>query len=142
MQNKSARVETVLAIDPGREKCGVAVVDGAGAVAEQCIVARGEVVAFVEAALKRHGVRVVVLGHATSSASLRSELEIVVQRLNATIFTIDETGSTLEARALYWKKYPPRGLKKLLPLSAQMPPVPLDDFAAIVLAHRFLSLEK
>lgn len=139
--SKHERGEVLIAIDPGREKCGVAALSFAGEVLEQRIVARDEVVAFIEAALVRHKARVIVLGHATSSATLRAALEAATGKLNATIFTVDETNSTLEARALYWQKYPPRGLKKLLPLSAQMPPVPLDDFAAIVLARRFLARE-
>lgn len=132
----------ILAVDPGREKCGVAVVNASGETLEQRIAARAETAALIETWLRKYDARVVVLGHATSSAALRAELESVVKARGAEIFVIDETGSTLEARELYWEKYPPRGLKQLLPLSLQVPPVPLDDFAAIVLARRFLAREK
>jgi hypothetical protein len=55
------------------------------------------------------------------------------------ITTVDETGSTLEARVLYWQEHRPRGWRRLVPLSLQVPPEPVDDFAAVVLARRFLS---
>ena len=136
------QIEAILAIDPGREKCGVAAVSASGETLEQSIAARAETSALIATLLRKYAARVIVLGHATSSATLRAELESIAQAGDATIFVIDETGSTLEARELYWEKFPPRGLKKLLPLSLQVPPVPLDDFAAIVLARRFLAREK
>ena len=140
MENLSGAA--LIAIDPGREKCGVAVVNATGESLEQSIAARAETAQLIETLLRKYDARIVVLGHATSSAALRAELESIAQAHNATIVVIDETGSTLEARPLYWEKFPPRGLKKLLPLSLQTPPVPLDDFAALVLAQRFLAREK
>jgi RNase H-fold protein (predicted Holliday junction resolvase) len=126
----------ILAIDPGRDKCGLAVVDAAGLVLEQSIVARRDVVGVVVSQSERYNVRHLVLGHATASNELRTELR---RTINIEIATVDETGSTLEARTLYWKVHPPRGWRRLMPLSLQVPPQPLDDFAAVVLARRFLS---
>jgi hypothetical protein len=51
---------------------------------------------------------------------------------------VNERDSTLEARDLYWKEVPPRGWRRLVPLSLQVPPEPIDDFAAVVLARRHL----
>ena len=33
---------------------------------------------------------------------------------------------------------PPRGWRRLLPVSMQMPPEPYDDYVAVILAQRFL----
>jgi RNase H-fold protein (predicted Holliday junction resolvase) len=126
----------ILAIDPGRDKCGLAVVDADGSTREQSIVARRDVVSVVLSLCEGYNVRHLVLGHATASGALRQELQRAV---HVEIATMDETGSTLEARALYWEAHPPRGWRRLVPLSLQVPPQPLDDFAAVVLARRFLS---
>lgn len=49
---------------------------------------------------------------------------------------IDETDTTLEGRALYWKLYPPRGLRRLLPTSLRVPPRPIDDMAAWAIVRK------
>lgn len=157
----NARVTAVLiAIDPGREKCGIAVVcfgvlaagfqpseksarSGLPAdfrVLERRIVPRGEFVAHLEIYLGRFEGAFLVLGDATSSQQLRDEISSRWPQLK--IETQDESGSTLEARELYWHRNPPRGWRKLWPISLQMPPEPLDDFAALVLARRFLGRMK
>ena len=54
------------------------------------------------------------------------------------IFVMDEYRTTEEARREYWKVHPPTGWRRLLPLTLQVPPVPVDDFAAVLLAQRYL----
>lgn len=136
----------VIAIDPGRDKCGVAVVafaeKGAHRVLdidfiEREVVSRATVIEHLAELIERFSDAVFVLGNATTSRALR--LEIEVRFAERALYEQDETGSTLEARALYWRAKPPRGWRKVWPLSLQNPPEPIDDFAAIVLAQRFLA---
>lgn len=131
-------IPVVLAIDPGRDKCGVAVVRASGEVVELDVYARSSILSIVVELLKKHGVLQIVLGHATTSRDLSELLKI--QCPGIAVATVDETNSTLEARALFWRAHPPQGLKRLIPLSLQTPPRPVDDFAAVVLANRFLRL--
>ena len=135
----------VLAIDPGKDKCGVAWLcvekfTAADRVLESVIareiVPRGEVVARIGEIAARYDNLEIVIGHATMSRVLREEIEAVV---SIEVHVIDETGSTLEARPLYWQANPPRGWRKWMPLSSQVPPEPIDDFAAIILAARFMN---
>jgi RNase H-fold protein (predicted Holliday junction resolvase) len=51
---------------------------------------------------------------------------------------VDERMTTLEARGLYWKLHPPRGLSRLIPQSMRVPPRPLDDLAAWAIIMRAL----
>lgn len=133
-------VVRVLAIDPGRDKCGVAVVvaDVVGEinVLERRIVPRAQIGEMLPALLQ-HNVQRIVLGHATTSVTLKAEL--LRRAPDVDIVTVDETGSTLEARELYWQEHRPRGWRRLVPLSLQVPPEPVDDFAAVVLARRFFN---
>ena len=55
------------------------------------------------------------------------------------VHEIGEAHSTEEARRLYWKIHPPQGLRRLLPLGLQVPPVPLDGYAAVVQVRRYLA---
>ena len=50
--------------------------------------------------------------------------------------TVDERMTTLQARTLYWRLHPPRGLWRLVPLSLRTPPRPVDDLAAWAIARR------
>lgn len=52
---------------------------------------------------------------------------------------VDERGTTLEARQVYWSLHKPRGWRSFLPLSWQVPPRALDDLAAYCILRRGLT---
>ena len=58
------------------------------------------------------------------------------------IVLINEYRTTDEARKLYFQENPPKGWKKLIPLGMQVPPVPVDDYAAIVIGRKYLKDNK
>jgi RNase H-fold protein (predicted Holliday junction resolvase) len=130
----------VLAIDPGREKCGVAVVEQDAnntlKVLWHAVVSRLELEVQLASLLDIHQPDAMVLGHATSSQALHKVLSS--QWPHWSVHVVEETNSTLEARALYWEAHPPQGWRRMVPLSLQVPPVPIDDWAAVVLARRYL----
>lgn len=133
----------VLGIDPGREKMGLAVVDAEGALLWRAIITPKEFATMLPNVLREWSVERIALGHSTASGRTQSELGAVLGSSSSgavQVMVVDETGSTLEARQLYWEAKPPTGWRRLVPLSMQVPPEPVDDFAAAVVARR--SLEK
>lgn len=124
----------ILAIDPGREKCGVAVCTPSGVVA-RAIVPAGDLGRIVTVWCKEHGVTQVLVGDRTGSAEVLRELQQAGVGVPVTL--VPEHGTTLKARRRYFQDHPPRGWQRLLPLSMQVPPEPYDDYAAIVLAEEF-----
>jgi len=52
--------------------------------------------------------------------------------------TVEETGTTLEARRRYFRDHPPRGWRRLLPITLQLPPEEYDDYVAELLLERVL----
>lgn len=123
----------VLGIDPGREKCGLAVVSP-NLVLVKRVVARGE---FLEAAreyIRQYNVARIVLGDGTGSKDFLQEIEGVLP-----VVTVDEQYTTEEARKKYWLDHRPKGWRRLLPTSMQVPPEPFDDYVAVILAERYLS---
>jgi RNase H-fold protein (predicted Holliday junction resolvase) len=132
--------EAVLAIDPGKDKCGVAIVAQNGAVLWQRIASPSQIVELVRELLAGFSILRIVLGNATTSRALREKLQRELPQME--VVAVEEKNSTLEARGLYWQQNPPRGWRRVLPLSAQAPPEPIDDFAAIVLARRFWKIEE
>jgi RNase H-fold protein (predicted Holliday junction resolvase) len=126
----------VLAIDPGKDKCGVAVVTTGGEIVERHIYASRDLADALMPLTKKYNITEIVLGNATTSQRMRQQLLSWLPLVRVAM--VDESGSTLQARTLYWQANPPRGWRRLAPLSMQVPPEPVDDFAAVVLAQRFL----
>lgn len=128
--------QVVIAIDPGLGKCGLAAVRFDGAVLRKGIVAAEETAAAVREMLTRYPGAVVVVGDRTGAKVVRAELEAVMSQ---PIALVPEHGSTLEGRRRYFREHPPRGWRRLLPVSLQTPPGPFDDYVAIILAERYFS---
>ena len=128
-----------LAIDPGREKCGIAVLQEDGEIIFlQCCytVALEEAVSQL---LQKHAVDICLVGDGTGSGLVRERIGKLLQKSNnCDMMLIDEASTTEQARALYWRANPPSGWRRLLPLSLLVPPKPIDDWAAVVMAQRWL----
>ena len=132
------KAERVLAIDPGREKCGVAVVDRQRGVLWQAVVERSQLIPFVETAIREYACRTIILGDGTTASQTQTELALLLtDRRIDQIVAVDERDSTREARLRYWVAHPPSGWRKVIPVGLLTPPCAIDDFAAIVLAERY-----
>ena len=124
----------VLAVDPGMEKCGVAVCGPEGVVARR-VIAVDQLRDLAGQWIQAHGVERVIVGDGTGSKQVFDK----IQGLHIPIRSVTERGSTLAARLRYFRDHPPRGWRRLLPLSLQVPPEPYDDYAAEVLGERYLA---
>ena len=148
------RAETALqfylGIDPGRDKTGVALVEETGRILAVQVM---RTLNFTDALLQflydklqvrntwglRKILKAVVLGNGTGSEEHKQWVEKALP--GYPVYIVDEKYSTEEARDLYWKLYPPHGLRRLIPLGLQTPPEPLDGYAAVVQVHRFMEQE-
>ena len=127
--------ETLLALDPGRLKCGLAV-GRPGAVLSRAILPTGQVPAAVADWVKRYGVTRIIVGGGTGSGAVLAALARVTGL--PSVETVEETGTTLEARRRYFRDHPPRGWRRLLPVTLQLPPEEYDDYVAELLLERVL----
>ena len=119
----------VAAFDPGRN-VGFALLDEGGALL------RHAVLGVAEISTLELGAEVVVVGAGTGSAAILEAL----QARGVTPVAVDEEGTSLEGRRLYFRDHPPRGLARLVPLGMRTPPRPIDDYAAYAIGLRFLGL--
>ena len=130
----------ILAIDPGREKCGAAVLDQNKNVLWQCVVGLSDLLPVSLQVTRQYGIRTVVLGNQTFSGEVRRMLQpLLEKKLVQKIINVDERGSTEMARARYWQAFPPCGWRWFIPRGLLIPPCAIDDFAAIILGERFLA---
>src|SRR5207249_8450509 len=119
----------------GRQKCGLAVVEPGGRVRAREIVPTAEAPARAADWARRLSAPGVVVGHGTGGRAVCQALRSAGLRVE----TVPETGTTLAARALYFAEHPPRGWRRLVPRTLQLPPVPLDDYAAVLIARAYLA---
>ena len=136
-----------LGIDPGRDKSGVALVDDSGMIFAVHVLRTKDLSdglkKFLYERLQasnfwalRKVLHAVVIGNGTNSEVHK---KIVAQTLSGIpLYEVDERNSTEEARALYWELFPPKGWRRLVPLGLQVPPEPLDGYAAVIQVRRFL----
>lgn len=123
----------LVAFDPGRH-VGVAWVTAGGSLLLGAVIELDEVARVAVPAGAR-----VVLGDGTGSRALAAAL----RGRGLCPELVDETGTSEMARLLYWRRYPPRGVGRLVPVGLRVPPRPIDDFAAYAIALRVLgSAEK
>jgi RNase H-fold protein (predicted Holliday junction resolvase) len=128
----------ILGIDPGTRKCGYAVVaEPHAAPLELGIVPTSGLAERISAVAARVDVRAVALGGGTNTAPVAA----LVAGLGLPVHVIDERETTLLARRRYFEVHPPTGWRRLLPRGLLVPPRPIDDFAALLIAERLLERE-
>ena len=129
----------VAAVDPGREKCGVAVVDEDGSVLEQAVVATARLADELTARAIKFRPELILLGNGTTSHAAEEKIRAALPDIPVAI--VDEYRTTDDAKVAYWKAHPPTGWRRFLPTGMQVPPEPVDDFVAVILAQRYLMNE-
>jgi len=133
--------KTVLAIDPGTSKCGMALVtrdyEGKLLLRWRAISPTEEVVERIEEAREVENFSMIIVGSGTHSRAVVGRIR--EKHPGTGILVTDEKDTTLHAREIYWEHNPRRGWRRLLPSTLQVPPEPVDDFVAYILAERVLS---
>ncbi|MCW6048527.1 pre-16S rRNA-processing nuclease YqgF [Microcoleus sp. A2-C5] len=128
----------ILGFDPGKDKCGIAVMGRDKKVCYHQVVQSESAISTIQSLCEQFAIELLVLGDQTTSKSWKQKL---TQSLSPEIqiIRVDERFSSLEAKDRYWEMYPPTGLSRLIPQGMRTPPRPVDDIVAIVLIERYLN---
>lgn len=132
--------ETVLAVDPGRAKCGLAVIVGPESprCLERAVVETERLtLAVAEILRRRTDIAKLLLGDATHSATLRRALEAAFP--NLPLLMVNEHGTSERARLRFLSENRAPGWRRLLPPGLRSPEIPYDDYAAILLAEDYFA---
>ena len=135
--NSSLNIQTILGVDPGRDKCGVAIMGNDYKIAYHQIIDSPHAIATIQKLVTEFAIDLIVMGDGTTCKMWQQQIESIA---TMPVVTIDETNSTLEARDRYWIMYPPKGLQRMIPQGLRVPPRPVDDIVAILLIERYLKL--
>lgn len=128
----------ILGFDPGKDKCGVAIMGLDRQLQYHEVVSSREAIATIDDLYQKYPISLLVMGDQTTSKRWKQEIQ---EKLSPTvnIILVNERYSSLEARDRFWLMYPPKGLTKLLPKGMRTPPRPIDDIVAILLIERYLN---
>ncbi|MCK4257790.1 MAG: resolvase [Halanaerobiales bacterium] len=127
----------ILAIDPGKDKTGIAIYDSSSKrVIYHAVVLTEEFIERFKGWSEKFALQKIILGNGTLSKEFQNKLKLSGSKYPLVL--IDESFSTLEGRKLFFEIYPPRGLRRLLPISMQTPSRPFDDLVAVILLKRYL----
>lgn len=126
----------ILAIDPGKEKCGLALLDPNAVVLNKAVVSRREIASYVVGYFAQYSISSLVVGKSPSGKEIEKELSKLDFKTN--LVFISEKFSSLEAKRRYWQENKPKGILRLIPASLRVAPVPIDDYAAVILGERYL----
>ncbi|MBS1723969.1 MAG: Holliday junction resolvase RuvX [Armatimonadetes bacterium] len=133
--------KTVLAVDPGSSKCGMAVVfrSNAGRIdlVWRGVVPTEQLQTKIEQIAQEHPFSMVIVGSGTRSTETVGRIRETLPSVG--ILVVDERDTTMKARERYWEHNPRRGWRRLIPATLQTPKDPVDDFVALILAERVLS---
>ena len=127
----------ILGFDPGKDKCGVAVMDDQLKLYDRQVVPSKKTVEILQSLCQKFSIQTLVMGNQTTSKMWEKKLRNALPD-QITIVKIDERYSSLEARDRYWQLYPPQGLTRLIPQGMRTPPCPIDDIVAMILIERYL----
>ena len=128
----------ILGFDPGRDKCGLAVMDRDRKIYTHAVIGSEKAIEAIQSLCQQYKIDQIVIGNQTTSKSWLNQLTQAFISSPIPITPIDERNSTLQARDRYWQIYPPQGLTRLSPQGMRVPPRPVDDIVAIILIERFL----
>lgn len=129
----------ILAVDPGNEKTGVAVVNEDKSLVKKDIVPTIDLKEEIRLLLRNFSnISTIVCGNGTNHKHLYPLLQAIAQEHNIKVSLTDEAHTTEEARKRYWDYNSPTGLKRLIPRGMLFPPEPVDDFTAWIIGERYL----
>ena len=137
-EQQSLTQPMILGFDPGKDKCGVAVMGVDRQLYYHEVVPSPNALAQISQLRQKYPISLLVMGDQTTAKRWKKQLsDELSEAIN--IILVDERYSTLEARDRYWQMYPPKGLTRLLPEGMRQPPRPIDDIVAILLIERYLA---
>ncbi len=128
----------ILGFDPGRDKCGIALMDKNRQLYYHQVVESAKITTTITKLNQQFDINLIVIGDQTTSEIWKQHLKTIIPE-TVPIIKIDERYSSLEARDRYWKIYPPQGFVRLIPPGMRIPPKPIDDIVAMILIERYLN---
>ena len=124
----------LIAIDPGKCKCGLVLVDLIQKKVDQAIVLNSELLPqYVKSLNSYEKISKVIIGNGTTSKQNIEQLEFIKKNL----IVAEEKNSTYRAKKRYFELFPIRGLKIFLPKEIFIMNKNLDALSALIILEDY-----
>ena len=124
----------VVAIDPGKYKCGLVLVDLIQKKVDQAIILNSEFLPkYVKSLNSYVKISKVIIGNGTTSKQNIKKLEFIKKDL----IVAEEKNSTFRAKKRYFELFPIRGLKTFLPKEIFIMNKNLDALSALIILEDY-----
>lgn len=132
----------ILAIDPGSEKTGIALVNEDGSLGKKDIIPTKDLEILAAGWAKAGEARVIAMGNGTHHKELTRRLKegLAAMGLALSVELVDEKYTTEMGKERYWAEHPPKGLARLIPKGMRTVPVPVDDYTAWIIGQIYLGI--
>jgi len=127
----------LMGIDPGRHKCGIAILTKEGQEVFKDIVETTNLSKRIEEFLNEYSIENVIVGNGTYADKVFNILDLLMDK--KMIKFIEEENTTYLAEQKYLKENPPLGLQFLNKIIKFKPQKPLDDYVAVLLVKKYLN---
>ncbi len=136
--------EIICAIDPGKDKTGVALVFADGTLDMKKIVATKDYETEMKKILAGRHLSAFVMGNGTRHQIMQQRSEALLQELGIplAVTLVNEKYTTEMGEAWYWKDHPAKGFARLIPKGMRTVPVPIDDYVAWIIGCIHLGIVK
>ena len=124
----------VIAIDPGKSKCGLVLVDITEKKVFKAIIVKSELLEkHVRNLIKSEDIKQIIIGNGTTSSEIKEKLYFFQKE----IIFFNEKNTTYRAKARYFELFPISGLKFLIPREIFILNKNLDAISALIILEDY-----
>ena len=124
----------VIAIDPGKSKCGLVLVEISEKKVFKAIIVKSELLEkYVRNLIKSEDISQIIIGNGTTSREIREKLNFFKKE----IIIFNEKNTTYRAKERYFELFPISGLKFLVPREIFIMNKNLDAIAALIILEDY-----
>ena len=128
----------VLAIDPGKSKCGLVLAEISEKKVHKAIILQTEIIKdYISNLITVEDITKIIIGNGTTSREIIKKLDC----LKKEIITFEEKNTTYRAKARYFELFPTRGLKFLVPREIFILNKNLDAISALIILEDFYNMK-
>lgn len=133
----------ILALDPGKDKTGIALVEEDGSLVEKKVVPTKELLQTISRWIERNP-RLIVMGNGTKHKEMKQTVEELLKEMGSSLSValVNEKYTTEMGEAWYKRDHPAKGLARLIPRGMRSVPVPIDDYVAWIIGLIYLGIVK
>ena len=124
----------LIAIDPGKSKCGLVLAELSEKKVYEAIIIKSEVLEdYVRNLNNVEDISKIIIGNGTTSKDIKEKLNFFKKE----IITFEEKNTTFRAKSRYFELFPIRGLKFLIPREVFILNKNLDALSALIILEDY-----